>query len=294
MMVTLRVLALFFALLWATGSDAASRFWVGGTGTADLSDTTHWSATSNGAGGASVPGAADSVTLDGSSGGGTITINATFSWASLTMGAFTGTLDFATNNNSITLGFFSGSGTGARTLNMGSGTWTITATSGSVWDNTTVTNFTLNQGTSTILLSATAIGSRTLALATKTYNNITVTNAVRSNFWVQFTGAATIAGALVLTNVGGARFANAVTLTITGAITYNGTSAASPALFVADGNGIATLSVGSASSLDSLVVQNITKAGAGSISVANGYDAGGNTSVTITSPPSGGGRCIGC
>jgi hypothetical protein len=46
---------------------AASRFWVGGTGTWDTTTTTHWSATSGGAGGASVPTATDDVTFDANS-----------------------------------------------------------------------------------------------------------------------------------------------------------------------------------------------------------------------------------
>src|SRR5688572_1536024 len=61
----------------------AARFWVGGTGTADLADTTHWAATSGGAGGQSVPGSADTVTFDGSSGSGTVTIAADFNWSTL-------------------------------------------------------------------------------------------------------------------------------------------------------------------------------------------------------------------
>ena len=55
----------------------ASRFWVGGTGTWDASDTTHWAATSGGAGGQSVPTASDTATFDASSGGGTVTVNTT-------------------------------------------------------------------------------------------------------------------------------------------------------------------------------------------------------------------------
>lgn len=42
-----------------------ARFWVGGTG--NWSDTTHWSASSGGAGGSSVPSSTDDVTFDGSS-----------------------------------------------------------------------------------------------------------------------------------------------------------------------------------------------------------------------------------
>jgi hypothetical protein len=42
----------------------ANRYWVGGTGTWNTTSTTNWSATSGGAGGASVPTAADSVFFD--------------------------------------------------------------------------------------------------------------------------------------------------------------------------------------------------------------------------------------
>src|SRR5689334_24115345 len=103
----------------------ASRFWVGGTGTWDSSDTTHWAATSGGAGGQSVPGSGDTVTFDGSSGGGTVTLNfgGTITVQSITMGAFTGTWDNSVNNNDITVtasgSCFSGSGSGTRTIKLG-------------------------------------------------------------------------------------------------------------------------------------------------------------------------------
>ena len=76
----------------------AARFWVGGTGTWDAADTTHWSATSGGGGSASVPGTSDAVTFDASSGGGTVTVNTTVAVQSITFGAMVGTLDFATND----------------------------------------------------------------------------------------------------------------------------------------------------------------------------------------------------
>jgi hypothetical protein len=71
----------------------ASRFWVGGTGTWDNSDTTHWAASTGGAGGESVPGSSDTATFDASSGGGTITLNYSPSVVSITGGAHTGTFD---------------------------------------------------------------------------------------------------------------------------------------------------------------------------------------------------------
>jgi hypothetical protein len=45
----------------------ADRFWVGGSGTWNASNTTNWSATSGGPGGASVPGTADDVYFDSAS-----------------------------------------------------------------------------------------------------------------------------------------------------------------------------------------------------------------------------------
>ena len=45
----------------------ANRFWVGNGGTWDNEDTTHWSATSGGSGGASVPGPIDDIFFNSSS-----------------------------------------------------------------------------------------------------------------------------------------------------------------------------------------------------------------------------------
>lgn len=151
----------------------ASRFWVGGTGTWDASDTTHWAATSGGAGGQSVPVLADTVTFDASSGGGTVTVNTNFSVTTLTMGAFTGTLDFSANNNSPTMGNFDGSGTGTRTLNMGSGTWTVTGSNATKWTTATTTNLTFSAGTSTVnFTSAATSGQQAVLTGTARLNTL--------------------------------------------------------------------------------------------------------------------------
>ncbi|NDB60319.1 hypothetical protein EB001_17970 [bacterium] len=55
----------------------ANRYWVGGTGTWDSVTKTHWSATSGGAGGATVPTFSDDVIIDANSGTGTYTITNT-------------------------------------------------------------------------------------------------------------------------------------------------------------------------------------------------------------------------
>lgn len=143
----------------------AARFWVGGTGTWDASDTTHWAATSGGAGGQSVPGSGDTVTFDASSGGGTITVGAAYSpnVTSITMGAFTGTFTVGANN--LTLQTFNCSGTGTRTVNMGSGTWTITGNAGTIFTISTITNLTWNYETATVNCTYSgSVGTRTFIL----------------------------------------------------------------------------------------------------------------------------------
>jgi hypothetical protein len=62
----------------AFSASAADRFWVGGAGTWDASSTTHWSTTSGGSSGASVPGASDAAIFDSASYSGayTVTISA--------------------------------------------------------------------------------------------------------------------------------------------------------------------------------------------------------------------------
>ena len=153
----------------------AARFWVGGTATWDAVTTTNWSATSGGAGGASVPGAADTVTFDALSGGGVVTVGAAYnpSVTSITMGAFTGTLDFATNSSNPTMATFNCSGTGTRTLNMGSGTWTLTGNNATIWTTSTSTGLTLNPGTSTINCTYSgSVGTRTITTSTTTLGRI--------------------------------------------------------------------------------------------------------------------------
>lgn len=67
----------------------ANRYWVGGTGTWDGVSTTNWSATSGGAGGATVPGSADLVIFDANSnvagGGASYTVTKTSATAVLGM-----------------------------------------------------------------------------------------------------------------------------------------------------------------------------------------------------------------
>ncbi len=88
----------------------------------------HWSATSNGAGGASYPVAGDTAIFDDNSGNCTLDANAAALLLKLgdTGGAYTGTFDADTSDVALgTGGLDCTDGTGAA-LNMGTGTWTIT------------------------------------------------------------------------------------------------------------------------------------------------------------------------
>lgn len=267
----------------------ANRFWVGGTGTWDASDTTHWAGTSNGAGGVAVPVAGDVVTFDGSSGGGTVTVShASLSIATLTIGAFTGTLDFATNNNNITLGTLSMSGTGTRTLNMGDGTWTVTSgAAGAAWAAGTITNLTFNCNGSTLDFASTQTGYRGIDLGALTYNNVAITNATAVGFVNALIGNATIGGTLTFVNTNMVTLNQGLNMTVTGAITWTN-SANSPAVLHSTGT-VATLTVAATNTLTGVAIGCITKAGAGSITVTDGYDLGNNTNITINNPAGGGG-----
>lgn len=68
----------------------ANRYWVGGSGTWDSSSTTHWSASSGGAGGASVPVYFDPVYFDSNSGGGIVTCSGAVQADNFNSTGFTG------------------------------------------------------------------------------------------------------------------------------------------------------------------------------------------------------------
>lgn len=137
----------------------ADRYWVGGTGTWDASTTTHWSATSGGAGGASAPTSIDDVFLDASSNPtsytvttsgiaaslcnnivvikpltGTITLNGggltcygslTFPLTNFVGGDFSINFSATSLGNTINLGAAANSGSGSTINFNGSGSWTL-------------------------------------------------------------------------------------------------------------------------------------------------------------------------
>jgi hypothetical protein len=96
---------------------------------------------------------------------------------------------FDSNNKNVTVGLFASSNSNVRTLNMGSGTWTLSGT-GNVWNVATSTNLTFNPSTSTIVLSDTSATARTFAGGSLTYNNLTIGGTTGTST-LTFTGSNT-------------------------------------------------------------------------------------------------------
>lgn len=96
--------------------------------------------------------------------GGTVQLNGNFTSsvaaASVALTLTRGTFDAVTYD--LSLSQFSSSNSNARTINMGSGTWTLTGTA-LVWTTNTLTNLTLNKQTSNIVISNTSTTSRSFA-----------------------------------------------------------------------------------------------------------------------------------
>lgn len=104
--------------------------------------------------------------------------------------AFTTTSgNFDATNKNISATVLTSTGTVARSLTMGSGTWTLFGT-GTIWSLTTPTGMTLNANTSTITLSNTTTTARTFAGGGLTYNNLVIGGATGIST-LTFTGSNT-------------------------------------------------------------------------------------------------------
>lgn len=271
----------------------AARFWVGGTGTWDAATTTNWASSSGGAGGQSVPGASDDVTFDSSSGGGTVTVDfgGLITINSLTMTTFTGTLDFATNNNSLTMaGSFGASGAATRTLNLGSGTFTITGNT-SNWD-TSGSGLTLDAGTSTIAMAATGgTTDRRFFAGGKTYSTITVAGATSA---LSFTNAGFTAATLTIAADVTILFHGGATFTITTLTGITGTPSA-PVMFRNSGvlGGRAIISSANNFTGSWMGLSQMQFQGGGTFTANDSFDFENNTGITINAPSVGGAAVAG-
>lgn len=263
----------------------ATRVWTGGTGTWDATTGTNWV-------GGVAPIAGDNVTFDGSSGGGTVTVDSSVAnivFGILTAGAFTGTLAFNTNNPNMAFSSVAFGGSGTRTINMGSGTWTLSGTTfnPAEFDVSTVTGLTPTFQNAALVFNGNSV-SRSFGGGGQTFGSLTINNNTTKGMF-SFTGANTFAS--VTAGSGNTLlFPQGTTTTITGALAITGTAAAPSGVESAGPTtNVTTISVGSASTPDWCAFLRVTKTGAGSITATNSFDLGGNTSITIGAPSGGGG-----
>lgn len=306
----LRIVALAWTLLWASPVLAATCFWVGGVGNWDNTNQASWSSSSGGAGstcaatGGIPKNAGDIATFDGSSGGGTVTVcgaasancptsSGVVSLAQITMGAFTGTLDFSAINPNVTLTkAFSITGTGTRTLNCGSGTYTLSATSGTLWDIATGTNLTLSCASATLAFTAASpIGTRTFNTGGRSYGTITLSAATSPTATAQFsTSGSPTFGTF---NITGPNNWNVGTGNITITNGFNWVQASSAAPLLINGGAGSTITSANNGSMSWVMLFAVTFAGGGTFTATNSLTLTPTTGITITPPSAGGGRIIG-
>ncbi len=188
------------------------------------------------------------------------------------------------NDFNVTAASVSITGTGTRTLDMGTGTWTVTTT-GTIWNASTATNLTLNEETSTIVVSNTSSASKTWAGGFQTYYNLSITGRN-----IQINQSNTF-NTLSLDNGGvldGVILASGTTQTVTN-FTTNASAGNVAILSGVAGGGAESLSVASGTiCVDYLTITNVTATGGASwYAGANSTDNGGNSGWTFSACPGG-------
>lgn len=307
------LLGLLFLVGLTVHAQAAACFWVGGTG--NWSDATHWDASSGGAGSdcagaGGIPGTTDTATMDANSCASacTITIDQAVAVQSWTWGACTNscTIDNSGNHNvTVTASpWFSGTGTGTRTFNGGTGTYTINnCTAASTgWQLSTLSNLsnpTTAFASATIVMNSTATtGPCNFSTANATYGTVTFNSPSNlSGFAIAATGGLTIH----TVNVAAPNtliIPGSATTTVDTALNITGTSSSNRVFLGSSLNATsATLARSGATigTLEWLSVRAITVTG-GAITANNSYSQGFTSGWTITEPTigGGGGICIGC
>jgi hypothetical protein len=202
-----------------------------------------------------------------------------------------GTLD--ANNQSVTLGAMSSTGAGVtRAITMGSGTWTINGASGTIWDlASAAANLTLTAGTSTLLFSGTANGTRTAQFGTsKTYATVTIANAGTTGaiFELSANTGVTI-GTLNFTTPVNARFNTTATYTISNAVNWAGTAFNNANMFTAANTPTLAMNGGT---IAWAVFQGLAVTGTPP-TTTNSFDLEGNSGFTINAPSGGAVSVIG-
>lgn len=297
----LKSLILVIGLLISFEANAATCFWVGGTGS--INDTTKWSSSSGGAGstcaaaGGWPNSTADSATFDANSGGGTITRNVAWTVAAINVAAFTGTFGNSGDTATVQLDTFTNNGSGTRTINLGASTWTCGRSGvNCVWQISGHSNLTQNANTSSIVLTGGSGSGTPLCWfgSGLTYNNVTfdpspVAIGSRSGFGCN-TGAVTFTN-LTISSPNNIQLTGGISWTVTGTLAFSGGTASSTSLVYMYSNSATSnftfVLSGGAATCTWCALFAIT-ATTNSITANNSFDLGKNSNVTVN-PPSGGG-----
>lgn len=200
----------------------------------------------------------------------------------LTMSAGTITV---TGNTSFNR--FLPSGSGAKTLNMGNGTWTL-LNAGTVWTIGIATNLTVNAQGSTIEITNISATGKVFNDTGKTFNKIYVHGAASAGT-VTFQGSNTF-DEMIFEPLANVRFTNGTTTTINTPPAWLGTSGNLITVASSSGAANATVHVPSGVvSCDYINLTRITASGATPFYAgANSTDGGNNTNWIFTAPPAGG------
>ena len=268
----------------------SNRYWVGGAGTWNTTSTTNWSTSSGGAGGASVPTAADSVFFDQA---GTYTVTCTGALTCLDITVSAGTVTFA-NGTSPTFAI--------------SGSMSLLA--GTVWSSTGNITFNATATGKTITTNGTAINSNITfngiggdwslgSSLTTSSNNITITNGSfstsGSNYSVSTgTGIITVNGGTFILNGSLIALGGANTVIYTSGTVNAGTStincSATGPTFAGGGQtyynvsftstAITTASVTGANTFNNLTIAGRTSTGIGNVSFAANQTINGTLTLS--------------
>jgi fibronectin-binding autotransporter adhesin len=279
----------------------AARYWILGAGTWDSTNTTNWSATSGGTGGASVPTSADTPIFDSNSGTGVVTftnggvtvgattinnsgIELSLGAAFTTSGSLTLTQGtFTTNDYNVTATSLSSGNNNTRTINLGSSTVTLSG-SGSVVQFGATTGMTFNAGTSTIVLSSSTSPNLNVASTGLTFYDVSFTGANATQH--QVSGANTFRNLSVAgrSSAGIKPFIVDANQTINGTLTLSaGTNATARTFVRSDTIGTTrTLTCAAVASLQDIDFRDITIAGAAApVSGTRLGDCKGNSGITF-------------
>jgi hypothetical protein len=245
-----------------------------------------------------VPGSSDTVTFDGGSGGGTVTVNfgGTITIQSLTCGTFTsGTLDFSVNNNSVTLNGSSNqlncNGSAVRTFKMGSGTWAITNTTG----NTTPlsvggSNLTLLASSATIQIANSTVSTRVNTLqfgSGLTFGTIILQGG--NGYFAHSASSGPTINNLQIAAPNFLTISAGLTISVT-SISTTGGSSSNQVGIASNSTGVpATISSASNSSMTYTSFRDLTFSGGGTFTATNSVNAGNNTGISIAGATGGGG-----